>query len=77
MGNFVRRVNMLQLTLAPDGVAVERCCFCREKTRWRFAPKDVAVCMQCADVAMIKDVPSKADWLRREKIASQKERIFP
>ena len=51
-----------------DGIA-ERCCFCRDKTRYWFLPKDVAVCPECAKYATAEDVPNKMDWCNRERIA--------
>lgn len=75
------------VTLEPDeGPAIERCCFCRDKTKhWYFpggvenAPprnaNEVACCEKCARVATIKDMPSKDEWMRRERIVySSRER---
>jgi hypothetical protein len=50
----------------------ERCCFCRAPTPfWTdFGdPRDaVACCEACARRAYVRDVPSKAQWCRRESI---------
>lgn len=48
---------------------VERCCFCREPTRYWFLPKDVACCEECASKAEPADVPDKDAWCRRERVA--------
>lgn len=45
----------------------ERCCFCRERTRFWYVPKDVAVCDRCAKHADASDVPSKKEWLGFEE----------
>lgn len=47
----------------------EQCCFCREPTPFWFTENDVACCQRCAKFANAKDVPTKAVWLRRERIA--------
>jgi hypothetical protein len=45
----------------------ERCAFCRSKTRFWFAPKDVAVCQECALTRAESEVPSKRAWIDRER----------
>ena len=47
----------------------ENCCFCRKPTAFWCREKDVPVCLQCAEVADIEDVPDKQTWCRREDIA--------
>lgn len=58
------------ITLTNDGSdksePAERCCFCRGRTRQWFAPKDVAVCFECAERMDPCDVPSKAEWCAKE-----------
>jgi hypothetical protein len=46
---------------------LERCCFCRLKTPWWFAEKDVPVCKPCAAEHEPEDVPSKAEWMAKER----------
>lgn len=62
----------------PDmGPPLERCCFCREATNtWTDLPGrtgggQVACCPVCASRADEKDVPTKQEWCRREKIAER------
>jgi hypothetical protein len=50
----------------PDDVR-ERCAFCRAKTRYWFAPKDVAVCPTCAEIKTASQVPTKRDWVAAER----------
>ncbi len=58
------------------GPGVERCCFCRHKTKWWTALPDrkpgeqVACCVDCSSRALPEDVPAKSVWIRRERIAS-------
>lgn len=57
----------------------ERCAICRTPTRtWTALPKrkageQVALCSVCAAYAKPEDIPSKADWCRREEIAMRWE----
>jgi hypothetical protein len=52
------------------------CCFCRHRTgMWTDLPdrepgEQVACCDSCASRAEPEDVPTKAEWFRREKIAN-------
>lgn len=62
---------MIMVSPDPDGQAVERCCFCRNRTKFWFLPKDVACCLRCAKHANIRDVPSKKTWMRRELIVRE------
>jgi len=54
----------------------ERCCFCRTPTPiWTDLPnrtpgEQVACCDRCAKRAHPQDVPTKAVWCRRERIAT-------
>ena len=62
---------MLTLTYQPDPTPpFERCCFCRRPTPFWFQPKDVACCRECGGRAEPSDVPSKKEWMRRERLAS-------
>ena len=49
------------------GDSGERCCICRSMTRYWYTKKDVACCPICAKTAKPKDIPSKDDWMRRER----------
>lgn len=40
----------------------EHCCFCFKPTSFWHEPKDVAVCIKCAEIHQDEDVPTKADW---------------
>jgi len=65
----------------PRDVAVwgqqERCCFCRAATTfWTLHPdpckvtgKSVACCEACAERGHREDLPTKEQWMRRERIA--------
>jgi hypothetical protein len=59
----------------PDEDIHERCCFCRNPTAYwsalqdRKPEKQVALCPHCASRANPDDLPSKATWCRRERIA--------
>lgn len=50
----------------------ERCCFCREFTRYWAMNFDVACCQRCAGNADPMDLPTKEQWCRRERIARSK-----
>lgn len=58
----------------PHETAFEACCFCRNGTAmWvsNVAPKQsVACCAKCATVADVADLPTKAEWMRRERIVT-------
>lgn len=53
----------------PSYFELENCCFCRKPTPFWYTPNDVACCPACAEFADAQDVPTKAVWLRRERIA--------
>lgn len=52
--------------------SLERCCLCREYTglwtaiRSRTPGEQVACCHNCANVHTPQEVPSKAEWFKRE-----------
>ena len=52
---------------------LERCCFCRQPTRFWYRPNDVACCPTGASRAIAADVPNKETWIRRELIADPGE----
>lgn len=47
----------------PRWMPAEPCALCNTPTRYWYAPKDVAVCPECAKGANPEDVPSKRAWL--------------
>lgn len=49
------------------GDPMEHCAFCRGKTRYWHAAKDVAVCPACALERTAAEVPSKAKWIAKER----------
>jgi hypothetical protein len=49
------------------GQPAEHCCLCRAHTRFWYQPKDVALCLTCAEAAADTDIPSKADWCAKER----------
>lgn len=53
----------------------ERCWFCRRMTPFWATNFDIAVCEQCAGRAYPDDLPNKAQWLRRERIAEPDFRV--
>ncbi len=55
-----------------DRESKEHCVFCRKLTAFWFRSKrtrDVACCTGCASRANESDVPTKDEWLKRERIA--------
>lgn len=58
----------------------ERCCFCRKQTpMWTLFPDgakvtgdSVACCEACARRAYREDLPTKEEWMRRERIADHR-----
>lgn len=70
---------MITVTHEPPDMAdlehiQERCCFCREHTRYWVVNMDVACCQRCARYADPDDVPAKAVWCQRERIATAEDR---
>lgn len=53
---------MIRLTPDDIGPPYEHCCFCFRPSKYWYAPKDVAVCTECAETRSPADVPSKEDW---------------
>jgi hypothetical protein len=49
------------------GDPMENCAFCRAKTRHWHEPKDVAVCIPCSETRSPDEVPTKAEWLAKER----------
>jgi predicted amidophosphoribosyltransferase len=49
------------------GEVQERCCMCRKPTRYWYKPKDVAVCPECAKHTSPGQLPSKSDWIKKER----------
>jgi len=58
-----------------DDSPEERCCFCRARTFYwtlensKVTSNSVACCTNCSRRAYHEDLPSKAEWCRRESIA--------
>lgn len=65
----------MSITVVHDGTGEndvrERCAFCRAKTRYWFAPKDVAVCLACSEIKNARDVPTKRDWCAAERLRNE------
>ena len=64
---------MIRLVKEPDGdEPLERCCFCRVTTPYwtsikgRKLNKQVACCEACAKSHKVAEVPTKADWCKKE-----------
>lgn len=57
---------MITLTPDPDHMSnimpPEHCCFCASPTRMWYKPKDVAVCVRCAETRNADEVPTKKEW---------------
>lgn len=59
---------MIELVPDPDDLpsfvraCPEHCCFCGRPTRMWFQPRDVAVCVSCAEVRSPDEVPTKEEW---------------
>jgi hypothetical protein len=49
-----------------EGPAMERCCFCRTRTKYWHPKKDVAVCPDCAKVRKVSEIPTKEEWWTTE-----------
>jgi hypothetical protein len=60
------------------GVPRERCCVCRNPTNYWYAPKDVALCVNCAKVAKASNLPTKEEWCAKEKaLMPRRARLEP
>lgn len=63
--------------IVSDGDApLERCCICRKVTSFWTVDRNpleaVALCEGCAKRAESFDIPTKSQWIRRERIASRR-----
>lgn len=48
------------------GAILEPCCICREMTPyWHYT--DVAVCPRCAETQTFESLPSKKEWIKKER----------
>ena len=60
----------------PAGVlfasVMEHCCMCRTPTRFWHQPVDVALCPSCADTTAMEQLPTKAEWLAKERALTQR-----
>jgi predicted amidophosphoribosyltransferase len=48
---------------------LENCCFCRRPTPFWTEGGQVACCERCAARGYPEDLPTKEEWIRRERIA--------
>ena len=51
---------------------IERCCLCRTPTRYWHQPTDVAVCQACAETRSVEELPTKAEWLAKERALTKR-----
>lgn len=51
---------------------MERCCLCRAHTRYWYRPADVALCSFCAQTATAEQIPTKREWLDKERALTKK-----
>lgn len=55
----------------PDncGLPMENCCMCRTPTPYWYGsgPLNVALCESCANKHSEEDLPTKAEWLAKER----------
>lgn len=49
----------------------EKCCFCKQPTRYWFVPQNVAVCLACAKLQKPEGVLTKEKWLNSQKPNTQ------
>ncbi len=63
---------MIKVEIEPEdmGPVKENCCFCRRPTPYWIVNADVACCQSCATRATKADIPTKDQWIRRERIAN-------
>lgn len=62
----------LQVHKEPDefaGEPAENCCVCQSPTRYWHA-SDVALCPSCAETVSRGALPTKAEWMRDDALAS-------
>ncbi len=67
---------MIEIELEQDfqNFPLERCCFCRNPTKyWTLDPsktpgEQLACCEKCSKIANYNDLPTKQQWCRREDI---------
>ena len=52
-----------------NGLPLELCCVCRHPTSWWYGsgPKNVALCPECAEAINEEELPTKAEWLAKER----------
>lgn len=52
-----------------NGWPQENCCMCRKKTPWWYGkgPLNVALCPDCAKTTRKSEVPTKAEWFKKER----------
>ena len=50
-----------------ESMGLEHCCLCRERTHFWYTPKDVALCRPCAKTATETALPTKEEWIAKER----------
>lgn len=55
----------------PGAWVLERCCVCRKQTRYWFTPKDIALCLDCAETATPESLPTKDEWFDSERALTE------
>lgn len=64
-------MNGVPVKLEPDSVLFpgvkENCCLCRAPTAFWYVPKDVALCPKCAVTASPESIPTKKEWIDKER----------
>lgn len=61
---------MVTVTPEPPGLkpfGIERCCICDSKTKFWYEPNDVALCPTCAESAEAAALPSKPNWIAKQR----------
>jgi len=46
------------------GPPYESCCKCSQPTPFWYTPKDVPLCLKCAEVNQVEDIPDKEKWFK-------------
>lgn len=70
---------MIKVTHEPaefKGVLRENCFRCGDPTPFWYTPKDVPCCGICAEALYPDDVPSKADYLKANRLKTRPERDY-
>lgn len=54
------------------GDPLERCCLCRQPTLYWCTENDVACCTHCAPLHTLAQIPSKKEWLAKERALTRR-----